>query len=195
MQQVSNEVPLTKSLPADAGLTSSEAARRLGEYGLNEAVGGRRTNAIVQILIFLVNPLVIILLIASVVSAFLGEIFNATIIAGMVLLSVALNFVQTYRSQRAADRLRSQVALTATALRDGKWVEVRRREIVPGDIIHLCAGDLVPADARLIQAKDLHINEAALTGESLPVEKEAARTPRLPLRPGHLTFCIWVLRW
>jgi Mg2+-importing ATPase len=176
MQQVSTGIPLPKSLPDERGLTSSEAARRLGEYGPNEPARARRSNAIVQILILLVNPLVIILLIASTISAFLGEVLNSTIIAAMVLVSVALNFVQTYRSQRAADRLRAQVALTATALRDAKWVEVPRREIVPGDIIHLSAGDLVPADSCVIQAKDLHVNEAALTGESLPAEKDAGHS-------------------
>jgi Mg2+-importing ATPase len=175
VQQASSDIALPNLIPGKAGLTSDEAHRRLDEYGSNEPARAKRTTAIVQILIFLVNPLVIILLIASVISAFLGELINSTIIAAMVLVSVALNFVQTYRSQRAADRLRAQVALTATALRDGAWAEVRRREIVPGDIIHLSAGDLVPADARLIQAKDLHMNEAALTGESLPVEKQVGK--------------------
>ena len=153
------------------GLTSEEANRRLARYGPNEPLSVRRTATVVQILLFFANPLVIILLIASILSFVVGELINASIIAVMVILSVVINFVQTYRSQRAAENLRQQAAPTATVLRDGKWVEVRRREIVPGDTIHLCAGDLVPADARLLQARDLHVNEAALTGESLPVEK------------------------
>jgi len=89
----------------------------------------------------------------------------------MVLLSVALNFIQTFRSQRAVDRIRKEVAPTATVLRGGKWIEIPRREVVPGDAIKLAAGDLVPADADLVQARDLHVQQAALTGESLPVEK------------------------
>ena len=97
---------------------------------------------------------------------------NAAIIFVIVLLSVTLNFVQTYRSSRAADRLREQVAPTATVLRDGDWQEFPRRDVVPGDVIRLSAGDLVPADAHLLEAKDLHVHEAMLTGESLPVEKE-----------------------
>lgn len=116
------------------------------------------------------------------ISALLGQVLNASIIAVMVLLSAALNFIQTFRSQLAAERLRLQVAPTATALRDGEWREVSRREIVPGDVIRLLAGNLVPADARLIQARDLHINQAALTGESLPVEKEAAAADSIPQR-------------
>jgi Mg2+-importing ATPase len=99
---------------------------------------------------------------------------NATLIAGMVLLSVSLNFVQTYRSQRAAQRLREGVAPRATVLRDGVWSEIPRREVVVGDVIRLAAGDLVPADARLLEGRDLHVQQAALTGESLPVEKNSA---------------------
>lgn len=91
----------------------------------------------------------------------------------MVLLSVALNFIQTYRSQRAVDRIRKEVAPTATVLRDGSWIDIPRREVVPGDVIKLAAGDLVPADADLLESRDLHVQQAALTGESLPVEKTA----------------------
>ena len=99
---------------------------------------------------------------------------NAGIIVLMVLLSLVLNLVQTHRSRRAAEALRERVAMTASALRDGVWAEVPRREIVPGDLIRLSAGDLVPADARLLETRDLHVQEAALTGESLPAEKTVA---------------------
>jgi len=158
---------------SEKGLTSAEARRRLAEVGPNELTAGRRSGALVQILLLFANPLAIILLIASFISAVVGEVVNASIIVVMVLLSAALNFIQTFRSQRAAESLRQKVAPTATALRDGEWREISRREIVPGDVIRLLAGNLVPADARLIQARDLHVNQAALTGESLPVEKEA----------------------
>jgi Mg2+-importing ATPase len=129
---------------------------------------------LIQILLLFANPLVIILLIASVVSAFVGEIVNASIIALMVVVSIVINFFQTWHSQRAAERLRGQVAPRATLLRDGEWSELPWREIVPGDVIRLSAGDLVPADARLLESRDLQVNQAALTGESLPVEKEAS---------------------
>ena len=114
-----------------------------------------------------------ILLVASVVSAALGDAVNATLIVLMVAVGVALNAVQTHRSQRAAERLREEVAPRATVRRDGAWVEVLRRDIVPGDVIRLGAGDRIPADARLHEARDLHVHEAALTGESMPVEKDA----------------------
>ena len=153
------------------GLSSVEARKRLAEYGPNELAPARHASTAIQILLLFANPLVIILLIASLVSGLLGQVVNSTIIGVMVLLSVALNFFQTYRSERAAERLRDQVAPTAVVLRDGEWVDIPRRQVVPGDIVQLLAGDLVPADALLVEAKDLHVNEASLTGESLPVEK------------------------
>jgi Mg2+-importing ATPase len=158
----------------DDGLTSAEATERLAQVGPNEPVSTRRQAGLVQLGLFLANPLVIILLISSLITALLGDILDASIIATLVLLSVVLNFTQAYRSQQAADRLRAQVTPTATVLRDGTWSELPRRMLVPGDVIRLSAGDLVPADARLLTARDLHVQQAALTGESLPVEKEAA---------------------
>ena len=110
---------------------------------------------------------------ASAVSAAFGQVASAVIIALMLALSVALNFTLAYRSQQAADRLRQQVGQTAVVLRDGVPCERPVREVVPGDVVQLKAGDLVPADARLLAAKDLFVNEAALTGESLPREKHA----------------------
>ena len=158
---------------AGAGLSSTEARLRLTKFGANEPVSSRRTSGLVQILLLFVNPLAIILLVASAISAAVGEVFSASIIALMVLVSAALNFFQTYRSQRAVERIRNEVAPTATALRDGNWIKIPRRELVPDDVIMLTAGDLVPADAWLFKVRDLHVQQAALTGESLPVEKEA----------------------
>ena len=158
---------------SDRGLSSEEAERRLLENGPNEPVLERRNGGLYEILRGLANPLVLILLIASLVSALVGELANSLIIATILLLSLALNFVQTYRSHRAVQRLRRGIVVTATTCRNGRWIEVPRRNLVPGDVIRLAAGDLVPADARLIEAKDLHVQQAALTGESLPVEKEA----------------------
>lgn len=156
------------------GLTQIEAKRRLTQFGLNEPAPIKRTAPLFQLLILLANPLAIILLVASGISAALGEVINASIIIAMVLFSVALNFIQTFRSQKAVDSIRKEVAPTASVLRDSKWIEIPRREIVPGDVIKLVAGDLVPADADLLQTRDLHVQQAALTGESLPVEKTAS---------------------
>ena len=123
------------------------------------------------------NPLVLILVIAAIASAFLGDKVDAGIIGVIVLLSAAIDLTQTYRSQRAVEKLRAQVAPTATVLRDGEWKELPRRDVVPGDIVRLSAGDLVPADARLLIARDLYVLQASLTGESLPAEKEATGEP------------------
>jgi P-type Mg2+ transporter len=166
--------PSADETAAIAGLTSQEAEARLEQFGSNDPAPPRRRSVIVDLLRLFLNPLVMILLIAAVLSAFLGEPTNAGIIIAIVLLSVAIDFGQTYRSQRAVERLREGVASTATVLRDGQWQETRRSNIVPGDVVRLSAGDLVPADARLLVSRDLYIQQAALTGESLPVEKDAS---------------------
>jgi Mg2+-importing ATPase len=157
----------------EAGLTSAEAAGRLGEYGPNEPVAAHRAHAAAQLARLFANPLVLILLVASLISALLGQVTDAAIIATIVMLSVGINFWQTYRSEQAATRLRSLVTLTATVSRDGAWHEVPVTQVVPGDLIRLSAGDLVPADSRLIETRDLSVQQAMLTGESLPVDKAA----------------------
>jgi Mg2+-importing ATPase len=155
---------------SQSGLTSEEAKKRLEIYGYNEFAKKKRT-ALVEFLSYFKSPLVIILLVAAVISAFLGELVNAIIISVIVLLSTLLLFYQESRAEKASEMLRKKVTTTATVRRDGEKKEVDLREIVPGDIIYLSAGDIVPADARVISAKDLFVNQSALTGESLPVEK------------------------
>jgi Mg2+-importing ATPase len=167
---------VSQSRPFGKGLSSDEGRRRLAEFGPNEPAPAQRATVVKQLLLLFANPLVIILLIASLVSAMIGNVVNASIIVVIVLLSSALNFTQTARSQRTAERLRKEVAPVATALRDGEWRVIPRREVVPGDLIQLAAGDLIPADARLLESRDLHVQQAALTGESMPVEKDANST-------------------
>jgi Mg2+-importing ATPase len=111
---------------------------------------------------------------ASGVAAWTGNTVDALIIVGAVALSVLLDAVQTARSTAAAERLRQGIVPTATVERDGVWHEVPRAQVVPGDVVRLVAGDLVPADARLVEARDLHVQQAALTGESYPALKQAA---------------------
>ncbi len=156
------------------GLTSSEAEALLARWGPNQSAS-RHKSPLAQLLPLLGNPLALVLLVASALSAVLGDVVDASLIAGMVIFSVTINLFQTWRSQKAADKLRQQVAPTATVRRDGRWVELPRGEVVPGDVIRLTAGDLVPADARLLEARDVHMHEAALTGESLPAEKQVTR--------------------
>jgi Mg2+-importing ATPase len=162
---------MSDDLLPQKGLTSGEARSRLIEIGPNEPTPVHRTTAIAQLLRLLLSPLTAILIVAGCVSAAVGEWVNAAIVISMVLLGVGLVFIQTFHSQRAVDRLRKSVASMASVLRDGAWTELPNADIVPGDLIRLTAGDLVPADARLVQCDHLHLQESALTGECFPVEK------------------------
>jgi Mg2+-importing ATPase len=171
-------LPNSHGTPAAiVGLTAQEGEARLGKFGPNEPAATQQRSFLSDLLHQFTNPLVLILIIAAIASAFLGEKVDAGIIATIVLLSAAIDLSQTYRSQRAIEQLRQQVAPTAIVLRGGEWKEIRRRDVVPGDIVRLSAGDLVPADCRLLIARDLYLQQAALTGESLPAEKEATGEP------------------
>ena len=119
----------------------------------------------------------VILLVAATASLSLGDRVGGSIIIAMVMLSVLLNFFMEFQARHAIEAIRKQVATTAAVLRDGKEQELPIAVLVPGDIVRLNAGDLVPADARLIEAKDLHVRESALTGESLPVQKTVSDLP------------------
>jgi len=162
---------------AIAGLTADEAKARLNQFGPNEPAATKHYSFFSDLLRAFANPLVLILVIAAVASAFLGDKVDAGIIGTIVLLSIVIDLSQTYRSQRAIEQLRDRVAPTANVLRGDQWEEIQRRDVVPGDIVRLSAGDLIPADARLLIARDLYVQQAALTGESLPAEKEATAEP------------------
>jgi len=164
-------VPLAASAPE--GLTSLEAAERLQQHGPNQIKPARQRAVVLQFLAHFRNPLVLVLLAASGLSALTGDSTGALIIGLIVLMSVTLDFVQEYRAGRAAEQLAAQVAVTATVLRDGKPREVPVAALVPGDVVLLSAGDLIPADAHLLEAKDFFVNQAQLTGEAYPVEKHA----------------------
>ncbi len=157
-----------------AGLTSDEASRRLRRYGPNSLVPESRFAGLFSFFGFFANPLVIILVIASGVSLALGEHVGGLIIIAIVLFSVLLNFLMEFQARHAVEDIQKQIAITAAILRDGREQELPTDQLVPGDIIRLNAGDLVPADGRLLEVKDLHVRESVLTGESLPVEKTAA---------------------
>jgi Mg2+-importing ATPase len=171
---------------SQSGLTSQEAETRLEMYGYNELAKRKKRTAIVEFLSEFRSPLVIILLLAGLISGFFGEIINATIIFSIVFVSVVLDFYQESKAEKAAEMLKEKVTTTATVLRDGVKQEVKLSEIVPGDIVYLSAGDMVPADARVIIAKDFFINQSALTGESFPVEKTPA-----PLKAKDAVITEW----
>ena len=166
--------PLPQDLAAGneaPGLSSSEARERLTGFGPNLFRERPRRSLLRQYLSRFRNPLVVILLVASAVSAFTGEVANFLIISVIVLLSVTLDFVQEYRANSAAERLKQSVSLRALVMRDGQPVSIPVKEVVPGDVVLLSAGDLVPADGRVLEARDFFVMQALLTGESYPVEK------------------------
>ena len=166
------ETPPPSAAPFE-GLTQREAEERLRRFGPNDPSPRKQGVLVFELLLLFLNPLVIILLIASAISIVVGHTADAAIIFVIAMLSVTINFIQTYRSQRAVQKLREHVCLTATVLRDERWQEIRREDVVTDDLVRLGAGDLVPADGCLLESRDLYVQEAALTGESMPVEKSA----------------------
>ena len=153
------------------GLDPAEAARRLTEYGPNELQAAQRISPWALLLEQFKNVLILILLLAVALSALLGHSVEAIVIGIIVLFAVLLGFVQEYRAERAIEALREMAAPTASVLRGSKELDIPARELVPGDVIVLGAGDKIPADARLLEAINLRVEEAALTGESMPIEK------------------------
>ncbi|MCJ7664789.1 MAG: magnesium-translocating P-type ATPase [Desulfobacterales bacterium] len=159
------------------GLSQEEADSRRKQYGLNEIAREKRQSALMRLLNNVKNPLVILLTALGVLSFLTGDLRATVVIFVMVVLGVVLRFFQEMRADNAAEKLKAMVSNTATVVRGGKEEEVSLKMLVPGDIIRLAAGDMVPADVRVLSAKDLFLNQAALTGESLPVERKADPTP------------------
>lgn len=162
---------------SESGLTEAQALARLRAAGPNRvAVVGRRP-WLVELLARFRNPLVLLLLAAATIAAFAGDARSAVIIAVVIAASVVLDFVQEYRAERAIERLRESVAVHCTVQRNGIAREVPVERVVPGDVALLSAGDLVPADCIVLESRDLFVNQATLTGESYPVEKQPHEPP------------------
>jgi Mg2+-importing ATPase len=159
------------------GLTQAEADARLKQIGPNEIAREKHQSALMRLLSNIKNPLVLLLTALGVLSYLTGDLRATSVIFVMVVLGVVLRFVQEMRADSAAEKLKAMVSNTATLLRDGKEAEVALKLLVPGDIVRLAAGDMVPADVRVLSAKDLFLNQSALTGESLPVERKADAAP------------------
>src|SRR5213079_921302 len=183
------------SLPADdvlrrldaspLGLNASDPARRLARIGPNELVRTARISPWRILLAQFVDVLVIVLIIAAIISAVLGtlqgelaDLYDAILIVAIVVMNAILGFVQEYRAERSLEALKNLAAPKAHILREGGIVAVPSRELVPDDVAVLTAGDRIPADARLFEVASLRVNEASLTGESLPVSKAVDALPR-----------------
>src|SRR3989338_632373 len=155
---------------SDKGLSQQEAEARLKQYGFNEVKEEKKISPLI-IFIHQFNSVVIwILIIATIISAFLKEYIDAIVILIILILIAVLGFVQEYRAERAIEALRKLASLRATAIRDGQKKEIDARQLVPGDIIVIETGYKIPADSRLIEVFNLQTQEAALTGESQPVK-------------------------
>jgi len=177
------------------GLSTADAQRRLGEVGSN-ALRSHGARALPVLARQLRNPLLLLLVGAAVTSAFVGERTDALIIFSISCLSIGLGFIQEYRSEKAVEALHSRLRYTALVVRDGMEVAIDVTELVPGDVVRLSVGDVVPADLRLLEADGLECDEAALTGESLPAEKQTqpAGTPDSPLDLASCAFLGTVVR-
>jgi magnesium-transporting ATPase (P-type) len=177
------------------GLSQTEADARLKKFGLNLVTRERKATILQELWGRARNPLNALLLTLATVSYFLGDVRAAIVIATMVILAITTAFIQEHRSNKAAAQLRAMVHTTASVRRglsstDNPFSEIPMEQLVPGDVVRLSAGDMIPGDLRLLEAKDLFINQSALTGEAMPAEKhanasdEAATLIRLTFRLG-----------
>ncbi|MDI6601439.1 MAG: calcium-translocating P-type ATPase, SERCA-type [Thermoanaerobacteraceae bacterium] len=156
------------------GLTGMEAEARIKQFGMNELVKKKKVTALTILLSQFTDFIVLVLIVATVISFFLGEVVDASAILIIVILNAILGFMQEYRTERSLEALKEMSAPMACVLRDGALTEIPANMVVPQDIIYLEAGDVVPADAALIDANNVMVNESLLTGESLPVQKHRA---------------------
>ncbi len=169
-----NEAELLQQLgSSSSGLSAEAAAKKLLEFGPNSVAAGQKHSIVRDLLHRCKNPLVIQLLVIATVSYLMGDLRSAVVVGGMLFLSVFLSYFQESRSSRAVEKLQKLVKTTATVLREGKELEVPLEGIVPGDMVILAAGSLIPADLRILSAKDFFVSQSALTGESMPVEKNS----------------------
>jgi Mg2+-importing ATPase len=165
------DVILGRLETTDKGLTDKEAKKRIEEYGYNEPPRKKEKSIAMQIFSKFFEPLIIVLIIIGVLSLVFGDIPSAIIVFALTIMSVVMGFVQEFRASKEVEKLMEMVKTTTTIYRNGKPKEINIRDIVPGDIVDLYAGDMIPADLRILSCKDLFINQATLTGESIPVEK------------------------
>ena len=155
----------------DAGLSAEEAQKRLLRCGPNVLTTDQQSGFFRIFIHAVLNPLVILLTTLVTVSFSTGDYRAGTVMTAMIILGVGLRLIQEAKADQAAAKLKAMISLTAAVIRSGQHVEIPISQLVPGDVVTLAAGDMVPADVRIVLAKDLHVTQSSLTGESLPVEK------------------------
>jgi Ca2+-transporting ATPase len=165
------------------GLSPDDARERLAEYGFNELKEKKKQTPLLMFLNQFKDFMILVLIVAAVISGFIGEVSDTLAIVVIVVLNAVVGFIQEYRAEKAMAALKKMAAPTATVIRDGMPVSIAASEIVPGDMVSLEAGRIVPADLRLMESARLKVEEATLTGESVPVEKHigALHDEHLPL--------------
>jgi Mg2+-importing ATPase len=176
------------------GLSEEEAAERLEVFGPNEVGQEKQHGWFYRLWVAVRNPLVILLAVIAIISFATAEepsdYIGGVVMVAMIVLAVTLRLVQETKADNAAAKLKAMIKVTATVVRDGQSKEVSLQQLVPGDIVKLCAGDMIPGDVRLLTAKDLFIIQATLTGESLPVEKSDVCDTRKNVSPiEHTNLC------
>ena len=154
-----------------SGLSSDAAENRLKEFGPNELVEKEKKTPLIMLLDQFKDLMIIILMVAAIISGVIGEISDTIVTIVIVIINAIIGFIQEYRAEKAMSALKKMAAINAIVIRDGKTQTIETKYLVPGDIVHITAGNIVPADLRLIEAYNLKIEEAALTGESVPSEK------------------------
>ena len=169
--QMSSAAVLLQLKSQAEGLEEREAEARLAQYGFNEIASEKRQTLWMRLLNMVKNPLVILLSVLGLISLLTGDLRATIVIFTMVVLGIVLRFFQEMRADTAAEQLKAMVSTTATVLRSGQKKEISLKDLAPGDLVYLSAGDMVPADARVLVSKDLFVNQSALTGESIPIEK------------------------
>jgi Mg2+-importing ATPase len=168
---------LTRLQATASGLTTGEAGKRLISYGANRLKPEKRSGAFILLVAQFKSPIILILLAATVLSLFLHNFVDASIILAIVVISGLLGFWQEHSASNAVEKLLAIVQIKAAVLRDGKEQEIPLEDVVPGDIVILNAGDIVPGDCLLLESKDVFVDEAMLTGETFPVEKNVSVLP------------------
>ncbi len=164
---------LQKQLSSSSeGLTSAEVQKRLEQYGYNE-LPEKKENPLLKFLSYFWGPIPIMILVAAALSGVLGHWPDLGVILALLILNAVVGFREEHQAGNAIAALKKNLALKAKVKRDGKWTSIESRELVPGDVVRLRIGDIVPADARLLEGEPVQVDQSALTGESLPVERKS----------------------
>jgi Ca2+-transporting ATPase len=176
--QMTEEAVLATLQSTPQGLSAAEVQERRATFGPNELTEGRRRTPLRMFFEQFTDFMIIVLLVAAVISGFIGEAKDTVAIVVILILNAVIGFIQEYRAERAMEALKAMAAPTATTIRDGGIVVVPATELVPGDVVLIEAGGIVPADLRLVDSAHLRVDESALTGESIPVEKSTDAIPQ-----------------